>query len=395
MKKNRRSFVIQALYLVFLLFPLMICVLNLLCPKININNMRRLNGVAVQYDFPKLTLASFTSGDFQNSFSQWWEINYGGRPIIVSVFSQIEYSLLRKSPDTNSVIGKNREFFRMDDISSYLGLENNYRIDNNKKKMIEYVEHLQHLNEKLGKRNKFLIFYLTPDKSDFLRESIPERYYWRADDSVLNAADCLIDLLSDSGIEYIDTRELLRDYKYPVFYITGAHWSGVSEQEMTVNLLETIMRISGKKGKKLVLGDIITQPDPYFRDADALQTQNLFFAKKDLEYYYHNEYIEDSKCDSISVMVSGGSFCDGFSMAVMRHNLFCDGELVFTSYDKVVSTQDKDGVVDATYIDGDFSKYDYLSCVEKIDGVIIEENSGSGVNLFSCGLVEYLDGILE
>lgn len=384
------------MFFITILLPVVILLLNLSFPSLNILNRRQLWGVEREHSFPDFTFHNIKSGYFQNEFSAWWSVYYGGRSYVSSAYSQIGYSFFRVTRDPNTIIGREKEFFRMDDTNSFLALDCDYRDQERANQMSEYVSHLKSLSDKLRNNNKFLLLYLTPDKSDFLRNHIPEKYYWRADTNAVNAADCLVKKLEETDINYIDTRELLKEYEYPVYYITGAHWSAIAEQEMTVNLLRTIENISHKKIKKMTLGKVLSQNEPYFRDNDAFITQNLFFARTDPEYYCYEESVDDSGKETLNILIQGGSYCAGFINDIVNNDVLNGGKMEFVSYNHDVTLYENDkGSEVIANLDGSFSNYDFNSCVDYVNGIIIELNSGSGINGFSSGFVEYLDGIIE
>ena len=81
-----------------------------------------LKGTTAQVEKPSLTLSSYMEGAYQANYDSWYSQHFAGRSYLVRSYSDILYSIFKKSPTSQVVIGKEGQLFETSYIKEYLGL---------------------------------------------------------------------------------------------------------------------------------------------------------------------------------------------------------------------------------------------------------------------------------
>ena len=345
------------------------------------------------YEKVDFSMKSYLEGQYQEKFELWWKNSLGGREVIIPLYNQFRYSLFNQGLDAQAITAS-KSIHRVDDVYAALQLSDqaDFSLDANKKQMKAYIENAKKVSDSLEALGKHLVFYITPSKSNQERDEIPLRYQLKKHDGTVNGRDLLINLLQENNIDHIDSMDVLRNVnEFPIFYKTGVHWSYAAEQRMSNVLLDKIQTIVGIPLGQIKLKELKTQETPVWRDADTYNLLNLIWGVTDDQYYYYETEAEENNGKAVSILMQGGSFCEGFLSDIVRANVLNGGDAYFLSYgDRIFKNYNYGAYDEIMPVEGDFERIDIESLIEKINIIIIEVNEGSGISRYSDGFVDYL-----
>lgn len=348
-----------------------------------------LTGVSMSSEKPIVTSNTFLNGIFQSEYEEWLNTNLIPRGLLTRGYNQIRYSLFNLG--SGGVIGKNDDIFGLEYfIQDYLGLTPTYDFssEENMRAMQSYVDHLESIQDKLEKIGKHFLFYTTGTKAEFHSENIPNQYLIQEPEKHTRAIDVFQEMVYKTDIHYFDTNEILEQHtEYPVFYKTGVHWARPVEQEISNALLQKMEEISGMEFQNLQLGDIKVSDQPFWRDNDVYDLQNIFMGTVEPYYYEYNiwpEYIP--KYDKLKVLKQGASFSEGLEYDYIKYFPF--STIYYINYDKYLVYNENWQPLNG------WENLELSTYLDQVDFVVIEANEAA-LAVYSNGFVEYLDLYLD
>lgn len=341
-----------------------------------------LGGFFDTYEKPEFSLESFWNGDFQDSYTTWFANNFSPRGILIEAYNTVRYSLFNRGVD---IVGEDDYLFEQAYVDAELCLTdaNNMALEESRTDMENYVSELEAISDALEAQDKHLILYITPSKADLYRDRIPSRFLENAPSDGVRPIDYLLELLSESDVNYLNTIPMAADLETPAFYAAGTHWSRPYEQTANAELLKQIGSLTGLNYRSYALGELQSSSEPYERDQDLWEMMNVWNSSPDTEFYsYELEPVVPENYDQLNILTQGGSF----SHYIWRDmwSLFPDANIQHINYCEY--TLDCNG----TYIP--ISSWDDVpidTFVENADCVVIELNEGVITN-YSNGFVDYL-----
>jgi hypothetical protein len=172
--------------------------------------------------FPKFTIKTWFSGEFQEQFNTATEENIGFRPGLIRFKNQIDYSLFKRANASGVIVGRDNNLFEADYIRSFTGRD--YLGDSYWE---EKFKRLGKVADTLGKLGTRIAIVLEPGKGTYDQEFIPARYKRHAREKTNYSA--IKKLAEQNGIPLLDVNQLFRDKKpstaLPLFPKGGIHWS--------------------------------------------------------------------------------------------------------------------------------------------------------------------------
>lgn len=347
----------------------------------------KLKGNFDTYTMPRFELKEFANGDFQNKFEINLNNTFAPRGVVIKSYNQVRYSLFSEG---NRIIGKNGSVFEIGYINDYLTLNSDYdfNLESNKEKMNAYVNDLEELSKKLSKVGKNLIVYTTPSKAVFQSDNIPFKYTVQ-DTSRIRAVDYFREKINGTSVIYLDSTKILENNTaYPIFYNTAIHWSRPAEQEISKSLIDIINTQLGLNTKNIILGELESNKDGYWRDKDVYDLLNVFYGKSEDEYYQYKVklYVPESYVEP-NILLQGGSFGEGFKKDYLENGIGSNFTNIF--YNRSLWDSNGDYVPIQSWED-----LDVKNLISQTDLVIIEVNEE---HLFNCsnGFVNYLNNYME
>ena len=332
------------------------------------------------------SVSAWLSGQLQNSLAGKVETRIKPRGLMVKTYNTINFFLFNKG---NDVIGKNRDLFGSSYIEAELALNraNDYSIKKNAKKMKEYVQQLQKLNEKLKEHGKTLVFYAAPSKANLYRENIPDKYFGISQNHA-RAVDVLRQELSKTDIPYLICADLKDEIAYPTFYTTGIHWSRPYEQYASRKVIELIKEASGTNYRNIVLGEIEESNEPFYRDWDMLKTFNVFYAPDIVFYQYHTSLEKNENAPKMKLLLQGDSFALGLWKDLTENDP--DAEVVMVTRNLTIEQDGKKTIE----LNRDWSTVDWREYLDNADVIVIESTEQS-LKRYSYGFPEMLLNVLD
>ena len=344
------------------------------------------------HDRPDFSKHSYGARDYQKDFEAWLNSHINFRGFYIRLYNQIQFSLFKMTTQT-PIIGKNDDIFFIE----YLTIECNfgstsfgstrYDFSNSKnyKNLKEYVRHLENVQNKLQKIGKQFLFYTTPSKATQHFNNIPLKYRLKKQSDYITPYYYLKELLSNTSINYIDSRDFLSTDGTPDFYNTGIHWARPIEQRVSQAIVENLSERSNKKLPRIVLGELKSSDLPIKRDADVYNLVNMI--QNPHGAYYEYEAQVKAECESLpNFLIQGGSFAEGFYVfdyagyTKQSYKFFYGREL-----------RNNDGT--KTEIKK-WKEMPFEEILDNVDYVIVELNE-SVIHKFSNGFVKYLDSFLN
>ena len=260
-------------------------------------------------------------GSFQTGFNNWWQSHFHGRAFLVRLHNQFLYSVLKTSPNTNVVIGKENQLYEPGYIGVYCAGQE-LMSDDDLAQVVDKAERLQTL---LNEKGKELYFFLTPSKARYVSDDYPWYYdLGPSHDESTYEFNRFLALVKNSDlkyfncIDYIDTHRSL--YQSPVFYSSGIHWSSIWGNACAAAFADYIGKTSGYA---MPHASITEQPVsfPDSPSADLYQTLNLFSSAPSNVQYYAPQITVTGQGDQPNVFYRGNSFM-GQSLNMLINNSF-------------------------------------------------------------------------
>ncbi len=360
----------------------LICFYPLLGAKLD--KKVELSGVTSQVKMEPFSVESVMSGKYQTGLNNWIENNFPGRSYMIKWRSQLRYSLLRESPNSNVVVGKDKYLFEPNYIERELGIK-----VSNEAYFSELVVKLENLQAVLNDAGKELYIFITPSKAYFCNDKIPGYYFASENKNGVNDYSLFMDCIEDSNLNYFDSRTFIESKNYPaleapVFYSTGIHWSHSYGNSAAKAFSEYITTKSKWTLSSLKFEESEVS-EPVWPDADLYQSMNLMKEPKNVQYYSSKLSVVEEG-DRPNVFLRGGSFMGQSLSALVAAGVFGKNIHLENNY-YFTDTYSKAGNLSS------YTSYDEVSGIKDIlnetDIFILEVNEAN-ISGMSWGFIDYL-----
>lgn len=338
----------------------------------------------------KFTFNDFRVGKYQTDFSSWYVESLPLRGYIIKFYNTLRYNVFYLS---RRIMGDNNCIHEKNYISAHLALDDkfDYSIENNKKKIKEFVSDLVELQEKLSKIDKTLYVFIPPSKVHFYPKSIPSKFYKIKNSNAISPLTIFKELVDKTNLNIrIASYDIKDKLKYPPFYSTGVHWSRTYEQIATNEMLDDLNKITNKQYRKLKLGRVKKSKNCFWRDCDVYNVLNIFnknFDKKYFEYRVRKENLE--KYDRMKFIVYGDSFSIGLIKDILR--VYPDEKSILRINRASALVDYNDNVI---LLNNNFNNADFKQYLNSSDVIIIEMIEPE-ISNYTYGFVKHLLKILD
>ncbi|MFA6127075.1 MAG: hypothetical protein WC699_07205 [Bacteroidales bacterium] len=267
----------QKLKTAIFILLMVILVIPVIQQKTGIFKVKPLHGQADPAAFPKFSIKTWFTDEFQVKCNLAVEENVGFRPGLIRLKNQIEYTVYHKANASGVVVGKQGYVFETDYIRSYTGRDylGDYFWD-------QKFNRLKQVRDSLAARGVKIAIVLEPGKATFLPEKIPSRFLrFKSDHTNYHA------ILSQServGIPVLDLNRLFRDSRnssaYPLFPKGGIHWSSggmVLAADTLIGFISVALHFTVPD---LVVDRVEMSDSLRDTDGDVIEIMNLLKAPK-------------------------------------------------------------------------------------------------------------------
>ena len=334
---------------------------------------------------PELSVGSFWTSEFQNGFVNWIAQVIKPRGYLIKTYATFRYNCFNLG---NRPLGYEHDVFEMPYINGELVINGTKDLadSDNQAEMEDYVRKLSFLNKKLADMDKSLFVYVAANKADFHRDKILKKYSNISDEKSVKPIDYFESLSKETDVPIFITRDWKDKLEYPAFYNSGIHWSRPYEQEISAYIVDQLSSLTGKKYRKIILGDIKNSSTPYFRDTDVFDLLNVW--NRPNETFYEYEYCFDNSVDDFDhmrLLIQGDSFAEGFCHDILE--LSQDEYICFINRNQLIT--ENWGQYDKYITVDSLEEIDIKGYLDNVDAVVIELDEAE-LTSYSYGFVDYL-----
>jgi len=289
-----------------------------------------LNGFFAEPQRPQLSRDNWFTGQYQDSMELFINDKTGGRPFLVRINNQLDYSVFGKANVSNVVIGKEHYLYEQSYIDAYLGTDFIGRDS-----IAEKVRKLKTVSDTLMTRGIPLIVLLAPGKASFFPEYLPEGIKakrGRTNHSVYK------EFLAQNNIFTLDFKTWFIEQKetsnYALFPKGGIHWSSYGEVLAADSLIRFLNQITPNSQINTIrIKKIHPSRIAYNRDEDIEESMNLLLnLENNLMGYPEFEAIAHSAKKTTRVLTIADSYFWGMYDWGLSRNYFGNGS--FWYYNK-------------------------------------------------------------
>jgi hypothetical protein len=307
---------------------------------------------------PSLSIDSWTDESFQESTEKYLNQEFGFRNWFVKLHNQIEFSLFDETNAHSVVIGKENYLYEENYIKAYYGQD--YIGDSAMQAKVDRIKFLQDTLESL---NKELLVVITPGKSTFYPEYIPD--HLKSEKSLTNL-EAFLELAKEDQLQLIDYNSWFVNQKekseYPLYPKTGIHWSRYAMNLVIDSLLNYIEEKRNIDLPDVNIGQTQLSENLIDPDRDIEDGMNLLFdIPNQVMANAEISYDEAGKVKPKAIVISDSFFWGLYGKGILKH-AFNNGQFWF--YNREIHTPDKDGP-------GMVSEVDYFSEIMKTDVIIL------------------------
>ncbi len=342
-----------------------------------------LKGYFDEVPVPQASVDSIVSGEFQGSFTNWFNAEFPPRGVLIKTYNSLRFDLFGLA---NNIIGEDRYIYEYAYVSSELMLDpaNNMAITESREKLEDYVMKLQAVRDALRAQGKGFVFYISASKADICRDHLPKSYLVQEAKDGIRSVDYLKELLTKTDIDWFYAPDIATDLPCKPFYSTGIHWSRPFEQKVTLEVLKRVGMETGETYRSWELADLKVQEEPFSRDCDVYDTMNVWEPPfEDAYYEYDTKEVIPEEYDHLNILMQGGSFAHGFWGDVWAH--YPEEEIQYINYCEYMYNQ----TGEFKTLEDDWANLPLEEFLGKADCVVIEINEAVITN-YSNGFVDLL-----
>lgn len=364
----------------FLVYPIL--------GKIYLDEKFQLNGVTAEEVRPEMWIEGVLNGSYQENMETYLHDHLIGKNLLVRIHNQILYSAFNVSSNANVVIGKDKQLYEPE----YIHYSLNMYGQPSEEEISTLVGKLEALNQILTNEDKELYIFITPAKTRYYKDKIPNIYLKYDNSSNVNIAyDTFTSQLRESSINYFDSISFLNtnkdDYDFPLWYPTGIHWSRALGSRVAEEFNQYLCEKS-KYDLGYIEVSLYKSAECEAPDADLYNILNLLIpAKYTGTEYYGVQYETVSGEQQPSVFYRGGSFMGQSINALILCHIFGDNIHFENNY---YFTDCYSNLQTLSSFDA-YDEFDVCSYLKNSDILILEVNEEK---IFTMGW-GFIDYILE
>lgn len=282
-----------------------------------------LGGANTKHPMPSLTMKAWLDGDFQSRFDQYSTDSFGFQSPLVRAVNELDFQVFNEANARYVVVGKDNYLYETPYIEAVTGMD--YLGYDSIQTMVSKLSRVQDTLSKLGVRLEVL---LAPGKGSYYSEYIPDYYKHYTSDS--NNYSVFKHVFEAQNIPYLDFHAWFRSMKdttaYPLFPITGIHWSKygmVLATDSIINHWSTLYPNRVSQMSYSLEHEVTTVTES--TDADVEEGMNLITELKHYPMMYPN-YTFDKKDTLITTAVIADSYYWGLFDVGLSTRACKDGE---------------------------------------------------------------------
>jgi hypothetical protein len=289
---------------VFILF-LLILAAPVIQQRTGLFSVKGLRGQADPAVYPRFTVKTWFTDEFQVQFNRATEENAGFRPVLIRMKNQLEFAVYNKANASGAVAGKQRYLFESDYIRSFTGRDylGDYFWE-------QKFSRLKVVSDTLAALGVKLAIILEPGKASYLPEMIPSRFKRFKSDR--NNYQAILAGAARQGIPLLDLNRFFSEKKstapFPLFPKGGIHWSTGGMVLAADTLLEYIDRTLQIPVPDLVIDRVEMSDSLRDTDGDLSEIMNLMKAPKHPKMGYPEFHITEDPVEKPRVLVISDSY---------------------------------------------------------------------------------------
>lgn len=308
------------IYVFFIVLFFLLPLIGKLLPLKN-NSLFQILGNNQENVVPKFSLKSFNNKSFQNQFEHSLGYSLNWTNLYIKNFNTIMFYLFNKSysDDSCTVIGKNKYLFSTHYFMYY---KSDLRYEPIQTEEIEQtINDFKLFQEYLKRKHKLLILTVTPNKVVYYNKYLPEKYkvnskYQRTDKDYY----VFMKALKNSNLNYIDSRDYLKQVKGNIFEQGDVTWSFPTAFLFAQKLIDKINILTEDNVDPLRSKKVILKNEPS-SDNDSIQLLNIFYLPK--EYKYQEVIpVKNTNASSKKLAIVGGCFTNKVVPMLNSANVF-------------------------------------------------------------------------
>lgn len=245
-------------------------------------HLKPLNGYVPSTEKPKLTLTSFSSGEYQSEMEHYISENFGFREFFIRLYNQYSYSLFRKINNENIVEGVDHELYLnmyLNDITGKTLWGYYPSIEEAKADARKNVQETMKLIDTLKQFDIDFLFIFAPTKTAIYPEKMPQKYQEQISDFSLE--EYYIELFKENDIPHIDFLNYFKAIKdtvaYPLYPQTGTHWAESTIPFVADSILKKLSSITNYNLPSVQYIDDNLTTDYSVQDGELEASMNLLF----------------------------------------------------------------------------------------------------------------------
>lgn len=277
-----------------------------------------LSGAFISTGLPEWSTDSFITESWQKQTEDYLKEHTGFRTPLVKLRNQLHKSLLMESGEAGFVLGKNENYFSINNIYSWCGLDFSG---------IHFFEERMHkmkvVSDSLRKRGIPLILLVAPGKANLYASEIPASF--KPAPGHLTNYTQLIRTARANGIVFTDMHHWFAQIKdtlpQRVIHKTGLHWSVYTQTLVMDSLLRLLKTEAPKPMRSFYVTSRYSQ-QPSIGDNDAEGPLNLLLKPGTEQYRNPRITYQGSQTNKPRLLCVGDSYFLSFIHTGLADSLF-------------------------------------------------------------------------
>ena len=318
----------KGIYITLIILTMLLLTLPAIQQQWGLFRFKPLKGVSLATQRPKLSVKSFMDGSYQTTENQYLKEYVGFREPLIRCYNQMAWSLFHETYCEDVVVGKDKWLYGNHVVRDHFRQMPYQYADNNEelvKKFERNINRIKKVQQILDQRGTKLFVLICPSKDMVCPEHLPESRDYVMSDG-LRAIEYMPKAFSENGINFLDLNAWFLSIKdtvdYPLFPMTGTHWSNVACMHAADTLIRYIEHLTGKNMPNVSIGP--TYPSETRKpDNDLEEIMNLVWPiKPNQNYYAKVNVVPDSTAQRLRLITIGDSFFWNIAYTMPMDSLF-------------------------------------------------------------------------
>lgn len=252
---------------------------------------------------PKLTLARWLDGRFQDEALVWASASFGFRNWLVRANDEFALRVFRRAKANGVLLGRDGYLYARSTVDAYAG-----RDFVGEQALGERVRRLRRVQDALARRGTTFLLVLLPGKAAHLPEHLPGEH--RRPGRNTNHAS-LARHAAEAGLQFLDLAPLFRLWQSqnpaPLYGPHGFHWTVYAAHRGADAIARAIETLRGTRLPTMRIAGLDWSTRPRASDADALAGMNVLFPWPSPPLAYPRVSYDDAGCERPRLLVVADS----------------------------------------------------------------------------------------